>query len=148
MRCTMASCKVRNHPTPPHTPHPPPPHPTPPTHVPTPFRVFIPSTLDDTASYVHGSLHDGIFDGIIHHGNETFYVEAAWKFFDPLPSSFHSVVYKTGDVRPHLPGGSGQGEGTLCGDESLQDYLKKVQSSAVPLKEGGALRRSVGSRSK
>lgn len=71
-------------------------------------NVFL--CLDDPLSWVHGFVHDGIFEGRVHcgDGNE-FHIEST-KQYDHLDHrEFHSVIYNVDDVihpKRHVCGGA------------------------------------------
>jgi disintegrin and metalloproteinase domain-containing protein 10 len=93
-------------------------------------------------SYVHGYIHDGVFDGVLHMENGTYHVEGAWKFYDGItPSQFHSIIYHEDDVKHHLDGNNS----SYCGHQEL---LRKIQESAVPLNDNSRPIRSSHHRDK
>eukprot|EP00118_Oscarella_pearsei_P028417 m.2096 g.2096 ORF g.2096 m.2096 type:complete len:800 (+) comp8278_c0_seq1:27-2426(+) len=80
-------------------------------------------------SLAHGRLLDGgIFDGIVHLSDESFFIEPSRKYFR-FPQPFDAVIFKSSDVNfehAHHPHNA-----THCaGTESLYKKMRKIQNSA------------------
>lgn len=63
-------------------------------------------------SYVHGSLHDGLFQGKIETPEGNYYVEKSHHYYPSnYSSSFHSVIYSESHIEDpfeHLERGRGK----------------------------------------
>lgn len=51
---------------------------------------------DDEDSIAHGSIHDGVFEGVISYLNETYHLEPSHKYYDSPEK--HSLIYRASDV--------------------------------------------------
>ena len=58
-------------------------------------------------SYVQGFIHDGLFIGVVHAGNDTYHLEPSWRYFEETDVDFHSVIYRASDVKHPLLDGQG-----------------------------------------
>ncbi|XP_043197730.1 disintegrin and metalloproteinase domain-containing protein 10-like [Amphibalanus amphitrite] len=85
-------------------------------------------------SFVHGSVHDGVFQGKIETPDGNYYVEKAHHYYPHNhSSSFHSVIYSEEHIEDpfqHLERGRGPFGG--CGvDGDVSEWMHKVQNSAI-----------------
>ncbi|XP_063675070.1 disintegrin and metalloproteinase domain-containing protein 10-like [Bolinopsis microptera] len=51
---------------------------------------------DDEESIAHGSIHNGVFEGVINFQNETYHLEPSHKYYDSPDK--HSLIYRFSDV--------------------------------------------------
>ena len=72
----------------------------------------VPVSTGVPDSYVHGSLHDGVFQGRIETPDASYYVEKAHHYYPRNhSSSFHSVIYSEEHIEDpyqHLQRGKGE----------------------------------------
>lgn len=87
----------------------------------------------EPSSYVHGSIIEGIFSGRIDLASgETFYIDKAELYF-PQMQPFHSIIYSDKDVIGKPKRRKRSADESSCGlsDSSIEEWMKKVQNSAV-----------------
>lgn len=90
-------------------------------------HIFRGIVLGDPQSHVYGSLHNGVFEGRIETSSGKFYVETAWKFID-RPTSFHSVLYSSRDIR--IPHATRSKPVSWCGvSGETEEWMRKVLES-------------------
>ena len=58
--------------------------------------VIYYTVSDDIDSSAHGSIHEGIFEGVINYEDETYHLEPSHKYFDNPDK--HSIIYKFSDT--------------------------------------------------
>lgn len=51
---------------------------------------------EDEDSVAHGSIHDGVFEGVISYQNETYHLEPSHKYYESPEK--HSLIYRASDV--------------------------------------------------
>uniref|UniRef100_A0A336M3J2 ADAM10 endopeptidase n=1 Tax=Culicoides sonorensis TaxID=179676 RepID=A0A336M3J2_CULSO len=102
-------------------------------------HIYHGEVVGDSKSHVFGSLHDGVFEGKIITGKDSYYVEKARHYF-PNQSyvdsmGFHSVIYNekhVGDPYEHLREGHAPG----CGiTDEVSEWMDRVQNAAVTEEE-------------
>ena len=50
----------------------------------------------DISSLAHGHIEDGLFQGVVHYGNESYHIEPSAKYLTHPDT--HSLIYKESDV--------------------------------------------------
>uniref|UniRef100_A0A336LXA8 ADAM10 endopeptidase n=1 Tax=Culicoides sonorensis TaxID=179676 RepID=A0A336LXA8_CULSO len=96
-------------------------------------HIYHGTVMGDAKSHVFGSLHDGLFEGKIVTGKDSFYVENARYYFgnDSNSRDFHSVIYNEKDVDdPYSNVRKGHASGCGITDE-ISEWMDRVQNSAV-----------------
>ena len=78
------------------------------------------SQIDNPESKVYGGINSGIFQGVIHDGEEEYHVERAKYHLDDSPA--HSVIYKASDVTHPDNGGCGL-------NNRVAKWMDKIQAS-------------------
>ncbi|KAL5256304.1 hypothetical protein ACHWQZ_G011504 [Mnemiopsis leidyi] len=61
------------------------------------FYSLVKGTVnEDEDSVAHGSIHDGVFEGVISYQNETYHLEPSHKYYESPEK--HSLIYRASDV--------------------------------------------------
>ncbi|GAB0098444.1 disintegrin and metalloproteinase domain-containing protein 10 [Sergentomyia squamirostris] len=98
-------------------------------------HIYQGELLNVPKSHVFGSIIDGVFEGRILTGRETYYVENAKHYFPNSThreeSGFHSVIYKESHVSDPYDD-TRQGHGGGCGiTDEIANWMDGIQNSAV-----------------
>uniref|UniRef100_A0A1L8E3C5 ADAM10 endopeptidase n=1 Tax=Nyssomyia neivai TaxID=330878 RepID=A0A1L8E3C5_9DIPT len=98
-------------------------------------HIYQGELLNVPKSHVFGSVIDGVFEGRIVTGRESYYVENAKHYFPNRThrdeSGFHSVIYKESHVSdPYEDIRQGHGGGCGITDE-ISSWMDSIQNSAI-----------------